>query len=314
MFFPLWVMKMLTLALSNEMVRNLINKPERLRGPLPPGRYYVEPKYDGERELILRDGDVLLMANRYATVYEPEMLPNLFDHMKDALPNGLFDAELVVLPKGTVYDLMKAVRNGRDDNLCLMIFDVLRLDGEDVRGLPLSERKHLLEKVVKENDMVKLVPYELVATHEQVERAFRDFVSRGFEGIVVKTDGTYHAPWFKMKKAYTVDLVVLGFRRTKEWEKNGVPASFLVGYYDGSKFVPLCHVASGLSWAEKKAIGEFFRKKRLITGQDRKNVYVKPILVLEIEYQELSENGKLRHPRIKRIRWDKAPTECLKPS
>ena len=294
--------------LSNEVVRRLCNKPVRVEGPLPPGRYVAEPKYDGERELVEVGEGAIVMANRYASVYERSDLPRLFALMERALPPGLFDAELVV-PGGSVYDVMRAVRNGEDGGLVLMVFDVLFLDGQDVRARPLSERKALLEREVEENAGVRLVPYGYIS-HREVGAVFEECVRRGFEGVVVKTDGPYSARWYKLKKAETVDLVVLGFRKTKEWEEDRIPMSFLVGYYDGSKYVPVCYVSSGLSWSTKEAIGRFFLEKGLVRGEDREVVYVEPLLVLEIEFQERSKEGKLRHPRIKRIRWDKAPEEC----
>ena len=302
----------LLLELSPERVRELVNKPQKMPDVLPPGRYVVEPKYDGERVLILVAGGEAVMANRYATTYTREMLPRLLAEVSEHLPEGLFDAELVV-PGGNLYDVTSAAKKGLDDKLCLMVFDVLKLGAHDVRELPLLERKAMLRERVQESGRVKLVPWHRAANQAEVKRFFDDYVQAGFEGVVVKTDGPYWAPWYKLKKLETIDLVVLGIRKTKDWLANGVAQSFLVGRYDPRKkeFVPVCYVSSGLSPAEKEAIGRFFLEKGLVVGEDREVVYVQPLLVLEVGFQEWSGNGKMRHPRILRIRWDKAPQECV---
>jgi len=89
-----------------------------------------------------------------------------------------------------------------------------------------------------------------------------------------------------------------------------VAQSFLVGFYDrqNQQFKPFGCVSSGLDVATKEAIHEFTQKIR--THEDSQFVYVKPVVVLEIEAQE-KLNGGFRSPRIKRIRFDKAPTECV---
>jgi len=242
------------------------------------------------------------MANRYATTYTEDDLPDSFvDAVKSAVPKYiLFDAELTVA-HGDIYELRRAI-HGNSDELQLVIFDVL-----DLKDVILTGRRTWLNDNVKVNDRVKLTDSRLCYTADEIQELFQEYVSKGFEGAVVKPDSFYYATWVKMKRLESVDLVIIGIKKTKSWLSDGLPYTFLLGAFDGSKFVPISHASSGLSLTEKEAIGEFLSE--YVVREDRENVYVEPIVVVEVAYQERTKNG-LRHPRLVRLRLDKHPEEC----
>ena len=113
----------------------------------------------------------------------------------------------------------------------------------------------------------------------------------------------------KIKRRETVDVAVLGVRKTEGFHR-GIPESFLVGLLEDStgEWVRLGHVSSGLGKIEKMALLKVCRE--LANGEDDEYLYVEPEIVFEIEFQEFLGHS-FRSPRIKRIRWDKPARECL---
>lgn len=191
-----------------------------------------------------------------------------------------------------------------------MVFDVLSKESNgDLRVATLSQRKQVLAKLIIPNDRVFLIDYDLCYSTQEIKTVFDRRVREGFEGVVVKPDRCYRAKWLKLKKEETLDVAVLGVKKTKLWLEQAVPQTFLVGFYDDvfQTFRRFGYVSSGLTFHEKNAIGELVPDLKV--REDRKNVYLKPFVVLEISYQERLKNG-FRHPRILRIRLDKSPKEC----
>jgi ATP-dependent DNA ligase len=285
-------------------IKEIINKPKQITlDKLKNGKYFIEPKIDGERVLIFKDGNEILIHNKYNTVYSKEVMPKLFSILeKSILRNCILDAEFYY-KGGDLYDFLSA-RNEDNDNLSLSIFDILQLDNEAVRYKNLSERKEILSKIIIENERISLMPYNIVycPPKDAIKKIFDDYVQKGYEGIVIKPDSFYYAEWYKMKKTETTYAVILGIKKTNSWIENRLAQTFLIGDKD---LKPLGYVSSGLSLNEKSAISEVI--DRIKINEDEENIYVKPLIVLEIEYQSREENG-LRHPRIRRLRLDLSPS------
>jgi len=301
------------MILTNELVRKLINKPVYEKNlesyvRLYPKPLFVEPKIDGERVLILVENGKITMANRYSAIYTEENLPDdLYDEMLSAfIKDGLYDAEYYCL-SGDFYEFEKA-RN-RLENLGIAIFDVLMQNGKSIHTEILEKRKEILANSIdlsKSNNKVILLEFSRINTHEEIIELFNHYVNQGYEGIVVKPNSWYSMKWVKLKKTETVDVVILGIKKTKDFLESGIPRSFLIGFYRNGKFEPYGFVSSGLK-AEQKV--EIFDKLEF-TREDSKVFYCKPTIVLEVEYQDKLANG-FRSPRIKRVRYDKHPTECV---
>jgi ATP-dependent DNA ligase len=226
---------------------------------------------------------------------------------KSILRNCILDAEFYY-KGGDLYDFLSA-RNEDNDNLSLIVFDVLQVDNEAVRYKNLSERKEILEKIINENDRISLMPYNIIYCppfdKNTIKKIFDDYVQKGYEGIVIKPDSFYYAEWYKIKKTETIYAIVLGIKKTNSWIENRLAQTFLIGDKD---LKPLGYVSSGLSLNEKSAISEIIDKIKI--NEDKENIYVKPLIVLEVEYQSREENG-LRHPRIRRLRLDLNPSTLI---
>lgn len=290
--------------ITNRFVNERVNKPIDSRldhftsSHNPP--FLVEEKHDGER-VLLEVSDKIMIANKHKTVYPENVLPKPLLKGIKKLKKGIYDAEFYSL-KGNLYKFLSA-RAKLSRDLALAIFDILDIDN------PLSYRKFLLSKNVKSTEHIHTVNYDICHTEKQIRKSFASFVSKGFEGVVVKPDSNYNDDWLKIKEQYTSDFVVLAVKKTSSWKKDRIPYTFLIGVYDNSKFRPVGNVSSGLKIAEKQAIGNFVEE--LKTRENNEYIYIKPEIVLEVSYHQKTKNS-LREPKINCIRFDKNPKECDK--
>lgn len=280
-----------------DIVRKYANFPDKMDIDeflaLYPSTFYIlQPKYDGERVFLVANEEKTYVINRYGTVYND--LPMCFEGFK----NVVIDGELIST-NGNLYDLLRDRVNNRY-SLLLMAFDILEYGDEDLRSLSFWDRMRYLNDVIKDKRFVRPTPSNNVKTKDDILRGFEHYVSLGYEGVVVKVPENYYSKWIKIKKKETIDLVIIGIRKTRSFLEYGVAESFLVA---DKTLKPVTYVSSGLSKQQKWELTELLLKDKV--DEDRETIYVKPKIVLEVEYQEKMDNG-LRHPRIKRIRWDKS--------
>ena len=193
---------------------------------LPDGPFQYEPKWDGFRALIFRDGDDLVVLSRDG---KPLLryFPELDAPLRSALPaHAVADGEIVIARDGGLdfetLQLRLHPAASRINQLAaetpaqLVLWDLIATE-EDLRGRPLSERRALLETNVTPNATVTLTP---ATTDRAVAQGWFDrFRGSGLDGVMAKALGGIYEPgkrtWIKVKHEHTVDAVVAGFR----WHK-----------------------------------------------------------------------------------------------
>jgi ATP-dependent DNA ligase len=211
---------------------------------LPDGEgWQFEPKWDGFRTLVFRDGDEILMQSRDEKPMN-RYFPELVAPLTAALPERcVVDGEIVIAgdagldfealllrihPAATRVKLL-----AQQTPASFVVWDLLALGAEDLRRAPLAERRERLEAVLSGDTSVHLSP----ATRDRAlaEDWFRRFEGAGLDGVMAKRlDSPYRAgerTMIKVKHARTADCVIAGFR----WHKNGpgtMIGSLLLGLYD----------------------------------------------------------------------------------
>jgi bifunctional non-homologous end joining protein LigD len=304
---------------------------ERREKPFSDPGWVFELKYDGYRLLCARDGDEvrLLTRNRNdATATFPEIAQAVgrlpFDHV-------ILDGEVVVHDENGLPSFQRLQQRGRLSNphqiatraielpAILYTFDLLALEGRDLRRLPLVDRKRVLREVLPEVGTLRYadhVPEVGEEFYAQVERM-------QLEGIVAKkADGPYRsgrsADWRKIRADRTEDLVVVGFTEPKG-SRGGIGALHLAAYV-GDELRYAGRAGSGFTDRQLAEVREELDALRVDeppctrAPKGKDHAWVEPELVAEVRFREWTEDDLLRHPVFLRFRDDKPPRECIHPA
>jgi len=278
-------------------------------------------KQDGAARLITRNG------NDYTAAF-PELVRAL-----EALPvsQALMDGELVILDEAgrpSFQRLQNRARISRAPDIrhaavetpgTLYLFDLMALEGYDLRALPLVKRKALLSELLPAAGPLRYSEH----FERDGEALYDQAVGMGLEGIVAKqADSPYKSGrsdlWLKIRADKTGDFVVVGFT-TPRGSRGGFGALHLGAYRDGA-LVYIGRAGSGFSGQQLKEVAH--RLEQLVTPRppfegavpaEKESRWVKPELVAEVRYKEITGDGLLRQPVFLRFRDDKEPAECVIP-
>ena len=282
--FPEWVVPMAATLTQ-----------ERFAGP----EWIFERKLDGIRMLAFKNGsDVKL--------YSRNRLLQHYPAVADAI------AELpihdVILDGEAAWD--------RSSRVAYHVFDILWLEGRSVMSLPLDARRALLKALPLRAPLARVAE---VKDDKPWERACRE----GWEGVIAKlrTSPYEHrrSPhWLKMKCEASQELVVGGFT-DPQGSRVGLGA-LLVGYFDGDDFVFAGKIGTGFDTKLLLDLRARLDKLELPkspftkgTGLPRIRAHwVRPEVVVQVSFIEWTVHGKLRHPRLVGIRYDKSPREVVR--
>ena len=292
------------------------------------GETAFETKVDGARVQIHRAGERVAVYSRQLHDVT-DALPDVIETVR-ALPidDAIFDGEVIALAHdGTPLPFQTTMRRFgrrldvaalRDElPLTTMLFDVLRLDGEELIDLPDRERRAALERAAP-----KLAVSRIVTNDFARAQAFYDAVLReGHEGLMAKAldapyaAGARGAAWLKIKAAHTLDLVVLaverGSGRRSKWLSN-----IHLGARDPSTggFVMLGKTFKGMT--DEMLEWQTRTFDALATARDDYTVYVRPEVVVEIAFNDVQQSSRypggyaLRLARVIRYRPDKRALEA----
>jgi bifunctional non-homologous end joining protein LigD len=290
----------------------------------PEGNNWVhEVKFDGYRlEARIDDGEVTL------TTRNDNDWTDRFKDIAAALAtlpcqNAIVDGEAVhMAADGTMsfHALQNALSTGKKEDLQFWVFDLLFLDGEDVRDKPLLERKALLQQLLKKPP--KRVHYSdhFEASGAQV---LHQACSASLEGIISKrADDAYHSGrgegWVKSKCIKEQELVIGGY--TTQPKHPGALGALLMGYYDKKDFIFAGKVGTGFSHSEGHALLTKLKKleqkqppfKSIPRLARRGAVFAKPELVAHVNFTEWTHDGVMRHPSFQGLREDKPAPEVVR--
>ena len=243
----------------------------------------------------------------------------------------VLDGEVVVLDDAGLprfQELQKRVQLTRASDLAraaavrpatLYLFDLLGFEDFDLRALPLSSRKSLLQSILPRLGPLRFCDH----VESEGQALFEEVRRRGLEGIIAKkADSPYREGrsrhWLKIKADKTGDFVVVGFSPDKP-TRPGFGALQVAGW-DGDRLVHLGGVGSGFSQKLLTSVRATLDailvtrapvEPKPLTPKGTR--WVEPRLVCEVRYTHLTEDGTLRHPVFLRFRDDKSPSECVVP-
>jgi DNA ligase D-like protein (predicted ligase) len=281
--------------------------------------WIYERKLDGIRCIAVRDGGPVRLLSRNDLSLDaryPEIATGLATE-----PHERFavDGEIVAFEGSRTSFARLAQRGHRSVRVFLYVFDVLWLDGCDVRPLPLHARKRLLRAELTFPDGVRLTPYR----KEAGEALFEEACRKGWEGVIAKrADSPYRdrrsRDWLKFKCEQGQELVVGGY--TAPGGSRTEFGALLLGTYDGDRLRYAGKVGTGFDRATLRDLGARLRTLERPDPpfadadaiRERGVTWVEPELVAQIGFTEWTGAGRLRHPRFLGLREDKAAREVVR--
>ena len=295
------------------------------------GEWIYEVKWDGYRAQALKHGNsvrLLSLKNKPLGADFPDVVAAVSALTADT---AIIDGEVVAVNaegKPSFQMLQNRGSAGREWHIVYYAFDLLNLEGKDLRALPLLERKQRLRGVVAGSDV--RYSAELTGAPEAVVASVEN---AGLEGVMAKRrDSKYLArtrspDWLKLRIGHAQEFVIGGYNPGGETFQ-----SLLVGYYEGRKLIFAGKVRQGFNpTSRRKLFGSLVphavatcpfanlpssKKSHFgegVTAEDMKKLkWLKPKLVTQVRFAEWTNYGLLRHATFLGLRDDKSPREVVR--
>lgn len=286
--------------------------------------YFYEPKLDGTRAIAYCNGrssvSLVNRRDRDITFRYPEIEAEL----KSLQINAVLDGEIIVYDKNGLpnFNLLQKREQisrkilieirSRQIPATYAIFDILKLNKKNLISLPLTERKKILESAINESRYIEIIPHT-----EDGRKLWKQVTKLKMEGVMAKPKNSRYYPgqrqkvWLKIKFLKTIDCIIAGF--TQEIR---VISALCLAVYDKGKLRYIGRVGTGfteefLKELHKELIKLKQKSPPVFNPPAKEGItWLRPEVVCEIEYLEISKDKILRAPSFQRLRFDKPPKEC----
>jgi bifunctional non-homologous end joining protein LigD len=192
-----------------------------------------------------------------------------------------------------------------------VVFDILMKNGKNLTNLPLNKRKKILDKTIINGNGLEKIFFV-----KDCKKLWKEITKRRLEGVVAKLEkskylsGIRNPAWIKIKHEKTIDCIIIGFTQGKR-----IISSLALGVYHKKKLIYIGKVGTGFGYTFLEDLYKQLKKIKIKKPPafiaETKNIqWVKPQLVCEVKYLEITKDKKLRIPIFLRIRDDKKPREC----
>ncbi|ASU32788.1 DNA ligase D [Mucilaginibacter xinganensis] len=300
--------------------------------PFDDPEWLYEVKWDGYRAMAyINNGEVELLSRNNKTFSE-KFYP-IYDLLAKLNVNMVLDGEILVLNEKGISNFsdLQNWRSEADGDLVYYVFDMLWYQGKNLMDLPLNQRQAILKEVLPENDdrlrVSKVFNASGIDFFNAAERM-------GLEGIIAKKANSVYTPdlrskdWLKIKVHKRQEVVIAGYTKNADTPKQF--SSLLLGVYENEMLQYVGKVGTGFNdKAQKEMMAQF---KPLIIDKSpfeaipdvnkpsrfrpdpptAKATWLKPELVCEVAYSEVTSDGVFRHPSFQGMRVDKKAGEVIR--
>lgn len=300
------------------MLATMIDKPFDKEG------WQYEIKWDGYRAVAFCNKNTIDLKSRNDKSFNAKFYP-VYNAVQQWNINAVVDGEVVVLSKDGKpnFGALQNWRSEADGEIYFYVFDLLWLNGKDLMQTPLSERRSILKQIIPENSIIRFSENFEVSGIELFETAKK----MGLEGIMAKkSDSIYSAgirskDWLKIKANKRQEMVIGGYTKNDDSSKSF--SSLLLGVYEKGKLVYTGKVGTGFNDKQQLAMLKQFKPYIInsapfselpdINNPSRfrhnpphaTTVWMKPELVCEVSFTEMTTDGIMRHPSFEALRIDK---------
>lgn len=275
--------------------------------------WIYEIKWDGYRAIAeVRDSAVRLYS-RNAQPFEKKY-PAVVEALKAIEHNVVLDGEVVSVDNAgkSRFQYLQDYIENKKGHLQYQVFDLLELDGQDVRGLTLLQRKELLQKVLPESDVIKFSDH----IAGKGITFFNQAIKQDLEGIMAKdgnsmyTDGARSSSWLKIKTHNRQEAIICGYTAPRGTRKYF--GSLILGLYKEGKLTYVGHTGTGFNQESLQYIAKKLHNLEQKTSSFSERIktnapvtWVQPKLLCEVEFTEWTDDGQMRHPSFQGLRNDK---------
>ena len=303
----------------NPMLASLTT--ERFSDP----EWIYECKFDGERALTYYNQGELSIFSRnkhYLNKTYPDLVESFHGLSQD---NFIIDGEIVAFQKDiTSFSALQqrmgvreiSMENALKAPVYYYIFDILFLNGFDLRSISLKSRKKILKEQISYKDPIRFTDW----IEKDGKALFKNACKKGWEGIIAKNfQSSYQnrrsRDWLKFKCHKSQELIIIGYTKPKG-QRYGFGA-LLVGYYKNKKLMYAGKVGTGFKEKTLVSLKKKMDQHVSVTSPSDEHVnghitWLHPVLVGEFDFTEWTTGGKLRHPRFKGLRDDKNPDKVVR--
>lgn len=307
------------------MLATLITAPVEEEG------WVYEMKWDGYRALGYLHQGAVNLCSRNNKSFNQKFYP-IHEALQQWKINAVVDGEIVVVNEQGIPDFgkLQTWRSEADGQLLYYLFDILWLEGISVMHLPLEERRALLKSIMPRLPMIRISE----TIEDDGKQAFRHAQQLHLEGVMAKRSGSPYITgqrtkdWLKIKTEKHQELVIGGY--TLNEGTNKLFSALLLGIIEKGAFHFVTPVGTGFNkQMQEEIIGklapyvtkecpfaevpEYNKPSRFRPNPPKATVtWVRPKLVAEISYREMTSNGAIRQPSFKGLREDKKPSEVVR--
>ena len=292
--------------------------------------WIYEVKWDGYRALGFINKGTVELKSRNNKDFNEKFYP-IYNTLKKMKINAIIDGEIVVVNEQGLpsFGALQNWRSEADGQLVYYLFDILWLEGKDLTGLSLIERKAILKSIIPELDDVRLSDNFPANGNE----FFNTVKQMGMEGIMAKRKDSTYMPgerskdWLKIKSNKRQEMVIGGYTKNDDTSKPF--SSLLLGVYNGKQLIYTGKVGTGFNIKTQTEMLKQFKpliidKPPFETTPDvnkpsrfqphpphAEAIWLKPKLVCEVSFAEMTADGIMRHPSFEGMREDKKTKEVV---
>jgi bifunctional non-homologous end joining protein LigD len=280
--------------------------------------WLFEIKWDGYRAIGERKKSKILLYSRNGLDFKATY-PVVVDQLKKVKTDAVLDGEIVVLNDEGKPDFQFLQHYSENQNRPIQyyVFDLLELNGKDTTSLPLIDRKELLKKIIPEdNPVIKYSDHIL----EKGKSFFQVSKEKNLEGIMAKKADSKYYPgkrttdWLKIKNHKTTEAIIAGYTEPSGSRKYF--GALILAAKEGKELIYMGNAGTGFNAGSLKELYDLFQpfvqKKSPFEEKIKNNskiTWLKPTVICELKFSEVTADGKLRHPVFLRLRDDKTINE-----
>jgi DNA ligase D-like protein (predicted ligase) len=275
-------------------------------------KWIFEIKWDGYRAVAELKGADTRLYSRNGLSFS-KAYPKIFDALAKIKKQAVLDGEIVVYENGMPsFQAIQNYKSRTNAPIQYQVFDILELNGKDLKKKTVVERKQILKDFLPESDVVKYCDH----FEGEGKILFEHVAKVGIEGIIAKKAtsiyqvGKRTKDWLKIKNVLTDDFVIVGW--TDPQNSRSHFGALMLARKEKGKLIYAGTVGTGFDQKTLKSLFDKLKVKARTTSPmsvpfkiERGMHFVEPFYIAQIQYQEMTNDGHVRHPSFLGLRHDK---------